>query len=122
MQRAIATLLWRTIALSCVVVGLVGVAVPGLPTVPLMLVAAWAAGRGWPRLEQWLLDHAQFGPPIRRWRERGIVARKVKWIASIAMLASSAILWQLAIPLTIKIAVPAVLLAVALWLWRAPEQ
>jgi hypothetical protein len=121
MQRAITTLLWRTIALTCVALGLVGIAVPGLPTVPLMLVAAWAAGHGWPRLEQWLLDHAHFGPPIRRWREGGIVPRKVKWLASVAMLASCAILWQLELALWIKVAVPALLLVVTLWLWSAPE-
>lgn len=121
MQRAVVTLLWRTVALSCVVVGLVGIAVPGLPTVPLMLVAAWAAGHGWPRLEQWILDHAHFGPPIRRWREGGIVPRKVKWFASIAMLASCVILWQLEVALWLKVTVPAVLFGVALWLWRAPE-
>jgi uncharacterized membrane protein YbaN (DUF454 family) len=121
MQRAIATLLWRVVAVSCVAVGLVGIAVPGLPTVPLMLVAAWAAGHGWPRLERWLLDHAHFGPPIRRWREGGIVPRRVKWFASIAMLVSSVVLWQLELALWVKVAVPALLLAVALWLWSAPE-
>jgi uncharacterized membrane protein YbaN (DUF454 family) len=115
-------LLWRAVAVSCVAVGLVGIAVPGLPTVPLMLVAAWAAGHGWPTLERWLLDHAHFGPPIRRWREGGVVPRRVKWFASIAMLASSVILWQLGLALWIKIAVPALLLAVALWLWSAPER
>jgi len=122
MQRAVVTLLWRTVALSCVAVGLIGIAVPGLPTVPLMLVAAWAAGHGWPELERWLLDHAHFGPPIRRWREGGIVPRKVKWIASIAMLVSSVALWQLELSRWIQVGVPAVLLAVALWLWRAPER
>jgi len=121
MQRAIATLLWRTLAVSCVAVGLVGIAVPGLPTVPLMLVAAWAAGHGWPALERWLLDHAHFGPPIRRWREGGIVPRRVKWFASIAMLASSVVLWQIELSLWVKVAVPALLLAVALRLWSAPE-
>jgi uncharacterized membrane protein YbaN (DUF454 family) len=121
MQRALVTLLWRTIALSCVAVGIVGVVVPGVPTVPLMLVAAWAAGRGWPELERWLLDHARFGPPIRHWREGGIVPRKVKWIASVAMLVSSVVLWQVEVSQWIQLAVPALLFAVALWLWRAPE-
>lgn len=121
MQRTLVIVLWRLLALACVTAGLVGIAVPGLPTVPFMLLAAWAAGHGWPRLEQWLLAHAHFGPPIRRWRERGIVPRNVKWFASIAMGASSLILSQMEVALWIKAAVPAVLLAVAIWLWRAPE-
>jgi hypothetical protein len=122
MQRAFVVLLWRMLALASVVIGFVGIAVPGLPTVPFLLVAAWAAGHGWPRLEQWLLAHTHFGPPIRRWREHGVVPRNVKWVASVAMCASSAMLWQLELALWIKLVVPALLLAVAIWLWRAPER
>ncbi|HPU51492.1 MAG TPA: DUF454 family protein, partial [Burkholderiaceae bacterium] len=54
-RRAVAQALWRLLALLCVVLGLIGVILPGLPTVPFLLVAAWAGGRGWPRLEAWLL-------------------------------------------------------------------
>ena len=122
MQRAFVVLLWRMLALASVVIGFVGIAVPGLPTVPFLLVAAWAAGHGWPRLEQWLLAHTHFGPPIRRWREHGVVPRNVKWVASVAMCASSAMLSQLELALWIKLVVPALLLAVAIWLWRAPER
>jgi uncharacterized protein len=63
-------LAWRALAVVCVALGLVGMFLPVLPTVPFLLVAAWAAGKGWPRLETWLLDHPRFGPTIRRWRYR----------------------------------------------------
>jgi hypothetical protein len=121
MHRPFLILLWRFVALASVIVAFIGIAVPVLPTVPFLLLAAWAAGNGWPRLEQWLLGHAHFGPSIRRWREHGVVPRNVKWFASAAMAASSAILWQLVLPPWLKLGVPAVLLGVAIWLWRAPE-
>lgn len=122
LNRAVVLFLWRALALLCVALGLVGVVVPGLPTVPFLLVAAWAGGRGWPALEQWLLNHPRHGEPIRRWRENGVVPRRAKWAASSMMLLSAAILYLSPVPPWLKLAVPALMAAVALWLWQRPEQ
>ena len=114
-------LAWRTLAVVCILLGLIGVALPVLPTVPFLLVAAWAAGRGWPRLERWLLDHPRHGPPLRRWRERRSVPRRAKWWASASMAASSALVAFSPAPLAVKLALPCGMAAVALWLWLRPE-
>jgi len=84
--------LWRALALLCVALGLIGVVLPGMPTVVFMLVAAWAGARGWPRLESWLLDHPRYGPPILHWRERGAISRRGKCAASTMMLVSIGII------------------------------
>lgn len=120
-HRWLILLLWRVLAVLCVLLALVGVVLPGLPTVPFLLVAAWAAGKGWPRLEQWLLDHSRFGPPIRRWREHGTVPRRAKWFASVSMAVSAGVLWGTAAPLAVRVGAPLCMLAVAWWLWRRPE-
>ena len=112
---------WRTLALACVVLGLVGVLVPVLPTVPFLLVAAWAAGKGWPQLEAWLLAHPRHGADIRRWRDHRAVPRRAKWLASATMLASIALLIASGVPLWIKLVVPVFVLGVACWLWLRPE-
>jgi uncharacterized protein len=112
---------WRTLALVCVVLGLVGVVVPGLPTVPFLLVAAWSGGKGWPRLEAWLLAHPRHGADIRRWRDHRAVPRRAKWLASATMLVSMALIMASAAPLWIKLVVPAVMASVACWLWLRPE-
>jgi uncharacterized membrane protein YbaN (DUF454 family) len=121
MSRALVRLLWRTLALLSIALGLVGVVLPVLPTVPFLLLAAWAASKGWPELETWLLNHAHFGPHIRQWRERGAVPRRAKWLAT-AMMSGSALMIALSpLPLALKIAVPLTMLVVAIWLWRRPE-
>jgi uncharacterized membrane protein YbaN (DUF454 family) len=92
-----------------------------MPTVPFVLLAAWAAGKGWPQLEARMLNHPVYGPPIRRWRERGAMPRKAKWFATAGM--SASVFWIAISPApdAVKIAVPLVLLAVGVWLWRRPE-
>jgi hypothetical protein len=121
MRRLLALAWWRTLAVLCVVLGLIGVVVPGLPTVPFLLVAAWAGGKGWPALERWLLQHPRHGPAIRRWRDHGAVPRRAKWIASATMVVSVALIAISAAHVALKLGMFAFLAAVALWLWRRPE-
>jgi uncharacterized protein len=115
-------LLWRALALMCVALGLLGAALPVLPTVPFLLAAAWAAGRGWPELELWLLNHRHCGPPIRRWREHGAVPRRAKWAASLMMAFSASLLFIVETPPWAKVGVLLVLGVVAAWLWTRPER
>ncbi|MFO1292005.1 MAG: YbaN family protein [Rubrivivax sp.] len=120
-RRALALLWWRSLALASLLLGLVGIFVPGLPTVPFLLLAAWAGGRGWPALEAWLLAHPRHGPAIRRWRERGAVTRRAKCWASATMLASLALLAASDAPRMLALGVTLCVAVAALWLWRRPE-
>jgi uncharacterized membrane protein YbaN (DUF454 family) len=65
----------------CVALGLIGIVVPGLPTTPFMLLAAWAFSRSSERFQAWLLDHPSFGPAVRDWRERNAISRQAKSLA-----------------------------------------
>ena len=62
---------WWLLAYAALGLGLVGIFVPGLPTVPFILLSAFAAARGSTRLEQQLLDDPRFGPLIRDWQRDG---------------------------------------------------
>jgi hypothetical protein len=121
MTRLAALMFWRTLALTCVALGLAGVFVPVLPTTPFLLVAAWSGGKGWPQLERWLVEHPRHGPAIRRWRDHRAVPRRAKWLAVTTMAASTAILLASPAPLAVKVGVPLFLAVVATWLWRRPE-
>lgn len=121
MLKLLTLSLWRTVACITLLLGVIGVVVPGLPTVPFLLLSAWSAGKGWPRLELWLLAHPSFGPPLKRWREQGAVPRKAKYLAIMMMTMSAFLLLLSAAPLWLKLVLPAFLCAVAIWLWRRPE-
>ena len=123
LPRPLVLLLWRALALACLALGAVGVVLPGLPTVPFLLVAAWAGGHGWPALERWLLAHPRYGPGIRRWRERGVIPRGAKWAATGMMtLSSLVIVFLTPMPPWSKVAVPATMALVAVWMWSRPER
>ena len=68
--------------------GVVGVMVPGLPTVPFMLIALWAFSRSSPRFHDWLYEHRVFGPPLQQWRAHGVIPVKAKFVAVVTMVAS----------------------------------
>jgi len=121
MRRQTRILLWRIAALCAFAAGAVGIVMPVLPTVPFFIVAAWAGSKGWPALERWLLNHRTYGPVIRRWRERGSVPRRAKWLATATMLASAVIVQFMPVPQWVRAGLPVVLVVVTLWLWTRPE-
>lgn len=116
-MRRTAYLLAGYLALA---LGAIGVALPLLPTVPFMILAAFCFARSSPRLEAWLLDHPAFGPHIRRWRERGAISRNGKRAAGIAF-AVSAAAGLLLSPFPWSLAPVAAAVIGGTWIWTRPE-
>lgn len=112
---------WWLLAYASLGLGLLGVVLPGLPTVPFILVAAWAAMRGSPRLHAWLLAHRMFGPMIRNWQDHGAVTRRSKVLAICTMALCAVILFLLAPLRWVAMGATAIMAIVAVWLWLRPE-
>lgn len=68
--------------------GAVGIVVPGLPTVPFMLVALWLFSKSSRRFHDWLYGHSMFGPPLQQWRAHGVIPVRAKLVAVVSMAAS----------------------------------
>ena len=73
--------LWLSLGLLFTVVGLIGLIVPGLPTTPLMIVAAACFFRSSKRLFNWVLSNKYFGNYVKDFREGRGMPRKAKFIA-----------------------------------------
>lgn len=76
---------WMAFGLMSAGLGIVGAFLPLLPTVPLMLLAAFCFAKSSERLHRWLITHPTFGPPIVDWQEHGAISRKAKCLSAIMM-------------------------------------
>lgn len=112
---------WWLLAYASLGLGLVGIVLPGLPTVPFVLLAAFAAARGSQRLHAWLLAHRQFGPMIRDWESQRAVSRRAKRLATTMMAACAVVMFLTAPALWMAATGTAMMAVVAAWLWRRPE-
>ena len=68
------------------VLGLIGVVLPGLPTTPFVLLAAACYAKASPRLHAALLNHRWTGPMLRDWESDRSLTRRSKTIAVGSML------------------------------------
>ena len=78
-------LLWVAGSVS-LALGIIGIALPGLPTTPFILLAAACYAKASPRLHQWLLNHRWFGPMLRDWERDRSLTRRTKTVAVVSML------------------------------------
>lgn len=65
--------------------GMIGVIIPGLPTTPFLLLAAYFFSKSSPRFHQWLLNNRIFGKFIRDYQENPSLSLKTKIIAQVVM-------------------------------------
>ena len=111
--------LWLCAGFASLVLGVVGIVLPLLPTAPFVLLAAYCFSRGSQRWERWLLAHPRFGPLVRDWRERRAVPLRAKQFAIAMMACSSLGAWWL-LPTPWRWLPGLCCAAVAGWLWRLP--
>ncbi len=93
MKGVIRTLLIVTGTLS-VMLGILGIFLPLLPTTPFLLLAAFCYSRSSDRFYHWLITNRWFGEYIRNYREgRGIALRQKIIALSLLWLTMSYSIW-----------------------------
>lgn len=113
--------LWTGAGVLAVVLAVIGIALPVLPTTPFLLLAAFCFGKGSPRLRHWIETHPRFGPPILAWERSGAIARRHKRLALAMMGATFALGLALALP-PYALALQAVcFLGAGTYVWTRPD-
>lgn len=112
---------WWLLAYAALGLGVIGIFLPGLPTVPFVLLSAFAAARGSERLHRRLLDDPRFGPMIRDWQQHGAVSRRGKRLAVTTMSLCAVVMFLTAPRWWMAASGTAIMAVVATWLWLRPE-
>ncbi len=86
LTRHVTRLLWLLLGFLALVLGSIGAFVPLLPTVPFILLAAFAFAQSSERMHTWLIEHNLFGGMIKDWRRYGAISLRAK-IASVVTMA-----------------------------------
>ncbi len=121
-RRSIAAmrLAFLSLGVIAVALGVIGIFLPILPTVPFMLLAAFCFARSNPEWERRILEHRQFGPPIRAWRERGAIGRPAK-VAAVIGLGGSAVMGLVLLDAPWRFVPLAIALVTASWIVTRPD-
>jgi uncharacterized protein len=98
---------YALLAYVAVALALVGAILPLIPTVPFLLLAAWAASRGSDRLHRWLYDHPRFGQALIDWEQSHAISRRTKVVTVLLLAASWTIMY-------VRVGIPWLLAAMAL--------
>ena len=69
---------YGALAMGSFAMSWIGLIVPGIPTIPFVLLTAHFALRSSPRLRERLLKSKMFGPIIRDWQQYGAIQRSVQ--------------------------------------------
>ena len=100
------------------IIGVIGIFIPLLPTTPFLLLAAYFFNRSSDKFHRWLLNHHVLGPPVRNWVEKRVISRQSKLIASAVITGSIIFLGISAkIPVYGKASAAVVLVGVLIFLW-----
>lgn len=104
-------------------IGGIGILLPGLPTVVFWIIAAWAFGRGDPRIRDRIYAHPRFGVPVMEFLEHGVLRRRGKIFATLGILMGATLsLWLSTPPDWALWLMASVLIPVLIWLLTRPSR
>jgi len=120
-SRSLVRMAYAALAGIALALGVIGLFLPVIPTTPFVIVAAWAAAKGSPRLHQWLWNHPQIGPLLHAWYTKRAVPRRAKWFACITMSISWISLYVMGMSGIILGVIALLFIAVCIFLITRPE-
>ena len=113
--------LWAGLGLLCVALAMIGIALPLLPTVPFLLLAAFFFARSSDRLHNWLITHRVFGPMILDWQTSGAIRPGAKKAATVSIAAVFGFSILISVPSYVLVIQAVVLGAVLIFIWSRPS-
>lgn len=115
-------LLWIAGSIA-LLLGIIGVFLPVLPTTPFILVAAACYAKASERFHRKLLAHRSFGPVIREWEEyRSMPLRTKKFAVGLMSLSIAVSIWVVTAHPWLQALLAVVGVSAGTWVWRIPSR
>jgi uncharacterized membrane protein YbaN (DUF454 family) len=104
------------------VLGVVGMFVPVMPTMVFLLIALWALSESSAPGYEWLRQHPTFGETLRAWDDRGALPKPVKFMSVSGLASSGAFVAVFAdADWTWSLAMAAILVAAGVYIITRPD-
>ncbi|NKF52403.1 DUF454 domain-containing protein [Shewanella sp. WXL01] len=101
--------------------GLLGIAVPLLPTVPFILLSAYCFARSSERLHNWLMTHPWFAEALNSWQQQRALPKALKKKAMIMTTLSFAVSIAIVPLVWVKIMLACMLCGLLFYLKSIPD-
>ena len=104
-----------------VLLGIIGIALPLLPTTPFLILALAFFSRSSPRFHKMLLNNAWFGPGLRQWEATKTMSRKTKYKASFLIIITISISAAF-VERMIQLLLLGIAITLLFFIWRIKEE
>ncbi|MBB1271033.1 YbaN family protein [Shewanella sp. SR44-3] len=109
------------IGLTSLLLGLLGIVLPLLPTVPFILLSAYCFARSNSRLHAWLMSHPWFSKALLDWQTHRTMEPRLKRRAALMTSISFLISIIVVGHFWLKIMLACMLTGLLIFLWQIPE-
>ncbi|BDB22911.1 hypothetical protein Tamer19_74890 [Cupriavidus sp. TA19] len=114
---------WVLLGGLSLLLGVIGIFLPVLPTTPFVLLAAACFARGSQRFHGWLMEHPRFGPLVSDWQRYRSIPFKAKCLAlSMMWVSMGTTAWLLRGRPVASAALLACAVGVSVWMIRLPTR
>ena len=77
-ENKLSRVFWFSLGVIFTGIGLIGIVVPGLPTTPLMILAAACFAKSSQRFYNWIINNRMFGEHVKNYREGNGIPKRSK--------------------------------------------
>jgi uncharacterized protein len=105
-----------TVGVISLILGVVGIFLPVLPTTPFVLLSAWCFVKSSPKAHKWLYEQPYIGAALGDWERNRSISRQAKLSALITIAVSAGMMWWRVESLWLKVGVSAILATVSVWI------
>jgi len=122
MKQQIKNIIYLISGLFFVILGIIGMFLPILPTTPFLIIAVFFFVESSPKLHKMLLNNKYFGEDLQRWEKEKTVKHEIKIKAMLLVIASSSLTMYLVHPrLELQILLLSLYFFLLVIIWRLKE-